>query len=129
MKTITLYDLVALFGLHLDGEDIDPTFNLDTTSFNLIIIKSTNYDPFIKSYCHKKYDVTQTKHMAFILTWISKYISCNRSKKVIKAYLGITMVIITGANVSLGSFILNYIFKGMYDLTFMENGKLNGIAR
>lgn len=58
MKAITLDYLVALFGLQPDKEDINPTFNIDTSSFNSIIIKSTDYEPFIKSYYHRKDEVT-----------------------------------------------------------------------
>lgn len=129
IKVITLYDLVALFGLQPDRKDIDPTFNIDTISINSIIIKSIDYATFIKSYCHRKDKVTQAKHVAFIFTWINKYISCNQSKKVTKIYLSTVVTIVIGAKVSLASFVLSHIFKGMNDLVFMEDGKLNGTAR
>lgn len=48
MKTNTLYDLVALFGLHLHGEEIGPTFTIDITPFDSVIIKGIGYNPFIK---------------------------------------------------------------------------------
>lgn len=66
MKIITFLDLATLFGLQLDREGIDLTFNIDTTSFNSITIKSTDNDPFLKSYCHKKDEVTlsQSIHLA-----------------------------------------------------------------
>lgn len=78
MKTITLYDLATLFRLHPYKEDIDPAFNIDTVYFNSIIIKSIDYGYFIKSYYYRKDKVNQAKYVAFILTWISKYISYNR---------------------------------------------------
>lgn len=54
LKTINFYDLVVLFGLKLHGEEIDPLFIIDTIPFNSIIIKSIDYDLFIKSYCSRK---------------------------------------------------------------------------
>lgn len=68
MKTITHYNLVALFGLCLYGEDIDLYFSINTTPFNPIIIKSTEYEPFIKSYCSRIVEVTKVEHVAFLLT-------------------------------------------------------------
>lgn len=64
--------------------------------------------------------------MAFILTWISKYISCNQSKKATKVYLSTAVAVAIGTEFVLCSFVLSHIYKGMNDLTFMENGKLNG---
>lgn len=68
MKTLTLYDLVTLFNLKHLGEEIDPTLTIDTTLFNIVIVKSIDYGPFVKSYYHRKDEVTQAKHVAFLLT-------------------------------------------------------------
>lgn len=78
----------------------------------------------MKSYCNSKENAFEVKHVAFLLTWLSKFISCNHFKKVTRPYLGVTMAI--SKNVLLGPFILNHIFKGMNDLTFLDNGKLSG---
>lgn len=43
-----------------------------------------------------------------------------------KANLSIVVAIVTGAKVSLCSFVLSPIFRGINDLLFMEDGKLNG---
>lgn len=68
MKTITLCDLVALFGLKPYREEINLAFTIDTTLFNFAIINSTDYSLFIKSYFHRKDEVTQAEHVAFLLT-------------------------------------------------------------
>lgn len=129
LKTITLYDLATLFGLKPYGEEIDPAFTIDTISFNYVIIKSIDYNPFIKSYYHKKDEVIQVEHVAFLRTWISKFIYCNRSKKVSKAYLGKAVALAIGMEVALGPFVLNHIMKSMNDLKSIDNGKLNGTVR
>lgn len=128
-KTITLYDLANLFGLKPQGMEIDPTFSIDSTTFNSVIIKNTDYDPFMKSYFNRKDEVSQAEHVAFLLTRLNKFISCNRSKNVSKVYLGIVMALATGVELALGSLILSHIYKRLNDLITMENEKLNRTAR
>lgn len=129
MKTITFYDVAALLELRPYGEDVDSCFSINTTPFNLIIIKSTDYSPFIKSYYSRMEEVTQVKHVPFLLTWINKFLSCNHSKKVTKMYLSMTVALASEVEVFLGTFVLSHIYKGMNDLTSFENGKLNGTAQ
>lgn len=129
MKTITLYDLAALFGLHLYCKEINPTFIIYTIWFDFVIIKSTDYGPFIKSYCNRKDEVTQVEHIAFLLIWISKFLSCNCRKKVSKIYLNMVITLVTGAKITFGSFVLSHICKGMNDLIPSKNDKLNRNAR
>lgn len=124
-----MYDLAILFCLKPHNEKIDLAFNIDTTLLNSVIIKSTDYDLFIKSYYYKKDEVTQAEHIAFLHTWISKFISCNCFKKVSKAYLGTTVALATGMEVAIRLFVLNHILKGMNNLKTSEIGKLNGTTR
>lgn len=67
--------------------------------------------------------------MAFLLTWISKFLSCNISKKVTKVYLSMVIALALKAKVSLGTFVLSHIYTRMNDLTSFENKKLNGTTR
>lgn len=66
--------------------------------------------------------------MAFLLTWINKFLSYNYSKKVTKIYLSMAIALTIGTKVALGTFMLSHIYKGMNDLISFENGRLNGIA-
>lgn len=88
LKKITLYDLAILFSLTFYSMEIDPAFLIDTTTFDFVIIKSTDYDLFIKSYFNRKDEVSQAEHLAFLLIWLSNFISYNQSKKVLKVILG-----------------------------------------
>lgn len=81
-KIITLYDLAILLGLKPHSMEIDLAFSIVTTAFDSIIIKSKDYGLSIKSYFNEKDEVSQAEHMAFLLTWLNKFVSCNRSKKV-----------------------------------------------
>lgn len=67
--------------------------------------------------------------MAFLLTWINKFLAYNGSKKVYKAYLITVVVIAMKKKVSLGAFVLNHFYKGMNDLITLKNGKLNEMAK
>lgn len=126
IKTVTLYDLVALFGLCPHDKEIDLTFDLDTSTYNSIIIKGTNYGLFMKLYHNKKDEIFDFEHIAFLLAWLSKFISRNHSKKVTQAYLSVVVTLATREDLSLGAFILNHIYKGINDLKNFEDGKLNG---
>lgn len=53
----------------------------------------------------------------------------NHSKKFSKAYLSTTVALAIGTKVSLGSLVLNHIYKGMNDLVTLENGNLNRMAK
>lgn len=129
IKTITLYDLITLFSLFPHGKEIDLTFDIDTSTYHSIIIKSRGYGPFMKSYHRRKDKVFDSKYVAFLLAQLSKFISCNCSKKVTKAYLSAAIALATKKDVFLGAFVLNHIYKGMNDLKTFEDGKLNGTTK
>lgn len=128
IKTITLYDLVILLDLKPYEEEINITFIINITSFNSIIIKSTDCGLFIKSYCHRKDKVIQAECAAFLLTWINKFISYNQTKKIFKSYLGTVVALVIGIEMALRPFALNHILKKK-DLKTMENKKLNATMR
>lgn len=65
--TLTLYDLSVLFGLKPHGQELDPALQIDTSLFDSIIIKSTDYGPFLSA---KQGTVTQEEHVAFLLLWM-----------------------------------------------------------
>lgn len=65
--------------------------------------------------------------MAFL--WLSKFISCNRSKKVSKVYLGTTVALATSVELTLRSLILSHIYKDLNGLITIKNKKLNRTAR
>lgn len=111
------------------GVKIDLSLIINTSKFESIILKSTNYDLFIKLYYNHKDNVFEAEYVTFLHTWLSKVIFCNRLKKVTRPYLDIVVALATGQNVALGPFVLNHIFKGMNDLTFIENDKLSGTTR
>lgn len=66
--------------------------------------------------------------MAFLLTWINKFLSCSHSKKVKKMHVRATIALAMRTEVSLGSFVLNHIYKGMNDLISFDNDRLKGTA-
>lgn len=76
----------------------------------------------MKLYCNCKDETSKAKHIAFLLTWLSKLISYNHSQKVTRHYLRAVVALAIGKDVALGPFILNHICKGRNDLTSMNDG-------
>lgn len=74
-----------------------------------------DYGSFMTLRYERKNEVSNSKHVAFILTWISKFLSYNHLKKVTKAYLGTTLALANRRDMALYTFILNHIYKGMND--------------
>lgn len=83
----------------------------------------------MKSYCKRKDEVSNIKHMAFLLAWINKFLSYNQSKKVTKTYPGVVVTLAISTDFSLGSFALNQIYKEMNDLTTFDKRKISRTTR
>lgn len=90
-STITLYDLVVLFSLQPNGIELDPTYEVDTFSFNFILPNTIKFGTFYDVYAKKKDEVDDTKHVSFLFYWLCHHIACYKSKKIIKAYLGLAV--------------------------------------
>lgn len=126
---ITLYDLAIIFGLSSYSYEPDLTFKVDTTSFKFITPKSVEFGVFLDIYSRKKDEINDADHVALLLNWLCHHVTCCRSKKVIKAYLGLVATLHYEMEVIVSLFVLSHIFKGINDLVALEDDEPSKAAR
>lgn len=94
---------------------------MDTTSFNFTLTKTAKFDSFLDIYAKKKDKVSNVDQVAVLLYCLYLHVASCWSKKVIKAYLGLVVVLHRDTSVVMGLFVLSHIFKRMHDMVELEN--------
>lgn len=124
-STITLYDLIVLFSVQPNGIKLDPTYEVDTSSFNFI----AEFDTFLDMCAKMKDEVDDAKYVAFLLYWLYRHIAYYRSKKIIRVYLGLAVALHKEEKVVMGPFVLCHMYKGLHDVVILEEDESSRTIR
>ncbi|GAU33050.1 hypothetical protein TSUD_152050 [Trifolium subterraneum] len=81
MMTPTLFDVVAITGLPLNGDTYDP--NLAGSKIEPKI-RTKSYTKYIEEQNQLKGEVSDEEHVAFLALWLSQHFFCTRSLQVAK---------------------------------------------
>lgn len=118
MLTLTLLDVEALNGLKPTRETFDP----GTTSQNFKLnFKRASFIRYIEdNHVTDNEEVSDMEHFSFLILWLSHFIFCSPSLKVVKMYINLAIQLHEGQNICLSKLILGSMYEalglGAFDL-------------
>ena len=81
----TIQDVCIILGLFADGDDINPYMDGGDNNYSLDQGQLA-YSNFIKLYMKTSGPVSKKEYYCFFMYWISKYITCSSSQRVLNEY-------------------------------------------
>ena len=115
----TLLGLSALLRIRLDGDSISALLLEEDFSIPPLTLgfeKNLSYQTFIQTYRKDEGPEYDKEYLSFLTFWISRYLTCPRSYKVVKSDLHLAQALATGCVLALGPFLLSKIYCGCYRL-------------
>lgn len=82
----TLFEVVAIAGLHPDGEVLHHC-SMPQKVFNVLKGSPTSFGSFIKYHNRKEGKVSHEEYVTFLLLWLLAFCMCYKSVQVFKGYL------------------------------------------
>ena len=118
MMSPTLYDLAALFGLKPAGHKFSAMSQPKEDHSKLFSWSKseTSFSSFIRAHRQTDGPVSSKEFIAFLLTFICKFLLCSPAFKITKADLNLAVVLSQGRRLALGPYVLAHLYRSCREI-------------
>ena len=106
----TVLDICHILGFFSHGEDAHPYMVESNAPSIRIDPKSLGYSHFLSTHMSSSREVSNFEFYCFILYWLSKYLFCTTSQRVVFEFLNIAKALVVGKKLALAPFVLGYLY-------------------
>ena len=121
----TLYDVVAITGLPVDGDEVLFLHDALDIDLGFQVNKKNNVDSiFMHTFIRGSGPVCDIKHQAFLLFWICHFFICTSLVAVVVEFGPYISAILSRSYLNIGLLFLSLMYKGMFTLLhWIKKGK------